>query len=75
MSSVRFSVRLDTSHHGSPRPVRDAGVVADSLTDIHNAMGEVRLRCQQEPHTQGFIDVTTRKKSEDLSPASMEAMQ
>jgi hypothetical protein len=38
MSSVRFRERLDRSHHGPPLSLKDAGVVADSLTDIHNAM-------------------------------------
>jgi hypothetical protein len=38
MSSMRFSVRLDTSHHGPPHLFKDAVVVADSLTGIHNAM-------------------------------------
>jgi hypothetical protein len=37
MSSRRFNARLDTSHYGPPLPCRDAGVVADSLMDIHNA--------------------------------------
>jgi hypothetical protein len=37
MSSMRFNARLDTSHHGPPHPCKDAGVVADSLTGIHNA--------------------------------------
>jgi hypothetical protein len=30
MSSMRFSARLDTSHHGPPHPFKDAGVVVDS---------------------------------------------
>jgi hypothetical protein len=34
MSSMRFSVRLGTYHHGRPHPFLDAGTVADSLTDI-----------------------------------------
>jgi uncharacterized 2Fe-2S/4Fe-4S cluster protein (DUF4445 family) len=38
---MRFSVRLDTSYHRPPHPLKDAGVVADSLTGIHNAM----LKC------------------------------
>jgi hypothetical protein len=38
MSSKRFNARLDTPHRGPPHPLRDAGVVADSLTGIHNAM-------------------------------------
>jgi hypothetical protein len=35
---MRFNARLDTSHQGPPHPFKDAGVVADSLTDIHSAM-------------------------------------
>jgi hypothetical protein len=38
MSSMRFNARLDMSHHGTPHLFRDGGVVADSLTIIHNAM-------------------------------------
>jgi hypothetical protein len=38
MSSMIFNAPLDTSHHGPPHPIKDAGVVADSLTGIHNAM-------------------------------------
>jgi hypothetical protein len=38
MSSIRFNARLDASLHGRPHPFRDAGVVADSLTGIHNVM-------------------------------------
>jgi hypothetical protein len=38
MSSVRFSICLNTSHHGPPHLFRDARVVADSPTGIHNVM-------------------------------------
>jgi hypothetical protein len=38
MSSMRFNTRLDMSHHGPPLPYKDAGVDANSLTNIHNAM-------------------------------------
>jgi hypothetical protein len=38
MSSMRFNARLDTSRHGPSHPFKDAGVFADSLTAIHNAM-------------------------------------
>jgi hypothetical protein len=41
MSSMRFSARLNTSHHGPPYPFKDAGAVADSLTGIHNS----RVKC------------------------------
>jgi hypothetical protein len=36
MSSMRYKARLDTSHYGPPHPFKDAGVVANSLTRIHN---------------------------------------
>jgi hypothetical protein len=38
MSSMIFNARLDTSHLGPLYAFKDAGVVADSLTGIHNAM-------------------------------------
>jgi hypothetical protein len=38
MSSMRFNEHLDTSHDVPPNPCKDAGVVAGSLTGIHNAM-------------------------------------
>jgi hypothetical protein len=38
MSSMRFNARVDTSHHGPPHPIKDAGVVEDSLIGIHNAV-------------------------------------
>jgi hypothetical protein len=37
MSSMRSNARLDTSHHGTPHACKYAGVVANSLTGIHNA--------------------------------------
>jgi hypothetical protein len=38
MSAMKFNAHLDTSHHGLLSPFKDAGVVEDSLTGIHNAM-------------------------------------
>jgi hypothetical protein len=38
MSSMLFNARLDTFHHGPPHVFKDAGLVADGLTGIHNAM-------------------------------------
>jgi hypothetical protein len=35
---MRFNASLVKSHHGPPHPLKDAGVVADSPTGIHNAM-------------------------------------
>jgi hypothetical protein len=71
MSSMRFNASLDASHHGPPHPYKDAGVVADSLTGIHNAP----VKCQQELHTQGVLVVPTGKNPEDSNLASMEGMQ
>jgi hypothetical protein len=74
MSSMRFSVSLDTPHHGPQHRFRDAGVVADSLTGIHSAMVK-SLHYQQELHTQGFSGVPTCNNLEDSNLASVEAMQ
>jgi hypothetical protein len=41
MSYMRFSARLDTCYPGTPHLFKDAKVIADSLTGIHNAM----LKC------------------------------
>jgi hypothetical protein len=38
ISSTKFYARHDMSYHGQSYPFKDAGVVADSLTGIHNAM-------------------------------------
>jgi hypothetical protein len=38
MSSIRLNAHLVTSHHGPPHLFKDAEVVADSLTGIHNAI-------------------------------------
>jgi hypothetical protein len=37
MSSMRFNARLVTSHDGPQHPLKDAEIVEDSLTAIHNA--------------------------------------
>jgi hypothetical protein len=63
---MRFNAPLYTSHHGPRHPFKDAGVVADILTGIHNAMvSEVPLRCQQELHTQRLLGVPGGKNPED----------
>jgi hypothetical protein len=36
--SMRFSARLDTSHHGPQHPCREPGAVADHLTGTHTMM-------------------------------------
>jgi hypothetical protein len=38
MPSMKFNARLDASHHGPPRPFKDAGAFEDTLTGICNAM-------------------------------------
>jgi hypothetical protein len=38
MPSMRFNAHLDTSHHGPLHPRKNDGLVAVSLTGIHNTM-------------------------------------
>jgi hypothetical protein len=75
MPSTRFSTHLDTSHDGLPYPFKEAGVVADSLTGIHNATVKrlfvVNMGCTQK----AFFDAPTGKNPEDSKVASVEAMQ
>jgi hypothetical protein len=59
MSSMKFNVRLDTSHHGPPHPPKDAGVVADSLTGIHNAMVKCLFVVNRNCILKRFLDVPT----------------
>jgi hypothetical protein len=62
MPSMRCNALLDASHHEPPHPFKDAGVVVDSLTGIHNAMVEcpfiVNRSCMHKgfsyPHRQKF---------------------
>jgi hypothetical protein len=54
MPSVRFNALLDSSHHGLPHPCRDAGVVADSLTGIHDALVKCRLVANTSCIHKGF---------------------
>jgi hypothetical protein len=75
MFSMRFNASLDTIHHGLPHPLKDAGVVADSLTGIHNAMVKCLFVIQQELHTQGYLDVPTGRNPDDSNLARVEAMQ
>jgi hypothetical protein len=37
MSSMIFNAQLDTSHHRLPHYLKETGIVADSLTGLHNA--------------------------------------
>jgi hypothetical protein len=68
---MRFNLRLDTSHHGPPHPFKDAGVVADSLTGIHNAMVECLLVVNRSCIHKGFRGSHSRIPSQ----VSVEAMQ
>jgi hypothetical protein len=43
MPVMRFNARPDTCGHGLPHPFKDAGVVADSLTRIHDAIVKCHL--------------------------------
>jgi hypothetical protein len=38
MSFIIFNAHFDTSHHGTPHPFKDAGIDANILTGIHNAI-------------------------------------
>jgi hypothetical protein len=64
--SIILTARVDTSHHGPPHPFKDAGVVADILTGIHNATEAAYTR---------DLGVPTGKHPEDSNLASVEAMQ
>jgi hypothetical protein len=72
---MRFNARLDTSHHGPPRPFKDARVVADSLTGIHRAMVKCLFVVNRSCIHKGFQGVPTGKNPEDSNQASVEAMQ
>jgi hypothetical protein len=53
---MRFSARLDTSHHGPPHPCKDGGVVADTLTGIHSATVVNRTsRCPHKGFESGVV--------------------
>jgi hypothetical protein len=65
MSSMRLNEHLDTSHHGPPYQFKFAGVVAVSLTGIHNAMVKclfvvnrscihTKFRCPHRYKSRGF---------------------
>jgi hypothetical protein len=75
MSSLRFNASLDTSHHGQPHPLNDAGEVANILTSIHNAM----VKCLSVVNTscihERFLGVPRGKNPEDSTAESVEAMQ
>jgi hypothetical protein len=76
MSFMRFNARFDTSYHGPPHPFKDAGLVADSLTGIHNAM----MRClfvvnRSCIYVLRFLGVPICKNPEDSNLASLVAMQ
>jgi hypothetical protein len=63
---MKFTARLDASHHGPPHPFKYVGIFEDSLDRHPQYDGEVPLHCQQELHTQG-------KNPQDSSLASVEA--
>jgi hypothetical protein len=65
MSSMKFSPRLNTSHHGPPKLSKDSEGVVDSLKRHPQCDGEVPLRCQQVLHTQEFLGVHTGKNPDD----------
>jgi hypothetical protein len=65
MTSMKFSARLDTSHHGPPHLFRDTGVVVDILTGIHNAMVECLFVVNRSCISKGVLYVPVGKKPED----------
>jgi hypothetical protein len=70
MTSMRFNAGLDKSHHGSAHPFKDAGVVADSVTDIHNAIVKCLLLSTTAAYT-----MVLGKNPEDSNVARLEATQ
>jgi hypothetical protein len=73
MSSMRFSARLDTSHHGPPHPYKDGGAVADSLTSIHTEMVKCLFVVNRSCIHKGFR-CSIGKNPEDSSQVIVEAM-
>jgi hypothetical protein len=71
---MKFNARLSTSHRGPPHPFKDAGVVADSLTGLHNAMVK-RLFLVNRSCIHKDFRFPTGKNSEDSSLVSVEAVQ
>jgi hypothetical protein len=72
---MTFSALFDTSHHGLLLPFKDAGVVADSLTGIPNAMVRCLFIVNRSCIYKGFLGAPTGKNPEDSNLASVEAMQ
>jgi hypothetical protein len=67
---MRFSARLDTSHHGPPQPFKDAREVGNSLTGIHNAMVRCLFVSTRAAFTRVLGDLT-----EYSNLANVEAVQ
>jgi hypothetical protein len=61
MFSMRFSAHLDKTHHEPPHLFKDAGVIADSLTGIQNA-----INCFFVVNRIGFLGVLRGLKSIEL---------
>jgi hypothetical protein len=72
---MSFDARLYMYHHGQMRPLKDAEVVADMLTDIHNVMVKclfvVKRRCIHER----FLGVCTGKNPENSNLARVGIVQ
>jgi hypothetical protein len=75
MPSTRFNARLDTSHHGPPHPFKDAGVAADGLTGIHNAMVKCLFVVNRSCIHKGFYVSPQVENPEDSNLVSVKAMQ
>jgi hypothetical protein len=69
-----FKARIVTSHHGPTHPFKYAGVVADSLKGIHNAMVKCLFSVNRSCIQKDFY-VSLTGKNPDSNLASVEAMQ
>jgi hypothetical protein len=65
MSSTRFSACLDTFHRGPIHLSKDAGVVADSLRDIHSAVAKCKFIVNRSCIHKEFLGVPPDKNPED----------
>jgi hypothetical protein len=73
MSAMRFNACLNTTN-GPPNLFRDAVVVADSLTGIHNAMVKCLFIVNRSCIYKSFL-VSPQVKIQDSNLVSMEAMK
>jgi hypothetical protein len=70
MSYMRFSAGSKHLNHGTPHPLRDAEIVADSLRGIHNVTVKFLFIANRNS-----IGVSTGTNPEDLNLESVEVIQ